>query len=149
MKRESRQNKFCWRSYCHCHYIMILSCYQMWKRPWNCIYYLLALKEVYDNLIKKYFFVILGRGKMWICEMKKQMEILILLLLNMITTAFSNDVASIKVLKDYITITKPPLFQLHQFCCAFTLLKLMFVYRRHFEMCSYHQPFLHLKNASC
>ena len=38
--------------------------------------------------------------------MKKQMEILILLLLNMITTAFTNVVAAIKVLNDLITITK-------------------------------------------
>ena len=48
---------------------------------------------------------------MWICEMKKQMEILILLLLNMITTAFTkNGVTAIKVSRDYITITQLSLF---------------------------------------
>ena len=48
----------------------------------------------------------MNREELWICEMKKQMEILILLLLNMITTAFTNVVAAVKVLNDLTTITK-------------------------------------------
>ena len=83
---------------------MILSCYQMWKRPWNLIYYLVGFREKYDNLIKKYFLSWTEKNCGY--EMKKQMEILILLLLNMITTAFTNVVAAIKVLNDLITITK-------------------------------------------
>ena len=76
----------------------------MWKRPWNCIYYFVGFKEVYDNLIKKYFLSWTEKNCGY--EMKKQMEILILLLLNMITTAFTSVVAAIKVLNDLITITK-------------------------------------------
>ena len=126
---------------------MILSCYQMWKRPWNLIYYLVGFKKKYDNLIKKYFLSWTEKNCGY--EMKKQMEILILLLLNMITTAFTNVVAAIKVLNDLITITKLSLlvFVATNFSCIYFLKSISILTMVVLYMCISQSNFA-LENAS-